>query len=89
LFGGAALGLGSTCSLFFYSFFFLFSFLTWAAHVSWAGFTGWAESHMGWAGFLRNRNGPTNGIYQFSSKTEVVFFTGVFVLLTKSKNYEI
>jgi hypothetical protein len=80
LFGGAALGLGSTCSIFFYSFFF---FLTWA------GFTGWAESHMGWAGFLRNRNGPTNGIYQFSSKTEVVFFTGVFVLLTKSKNYEI
>jgi len=57
--------------------------------LTWAGFTGWAESHMGWAGFLRNRNGPTNGIYQFSSKTEVVFFTGVFVLLTKSKNYEI
>jgi hypothetical protein len=23
----------------------------------------WAESHMGWAGFLRNRNGPTNVIY--------------------------
>jgi hypothetical protein len=44
---------------------------------------------MGWAGFLRNRNGPTNVIYQFSSKTDVIFFAGVFILLRKSKNYEI
>jgi len=42
-----------------------------------------------WAGLLRNRNGPTNIRNQFSSITGVVFFTGVFVSLTKSKNYEI
>jgi hypothetical protein len=42
-----------------------------------------------WAGLLRNRNGPTNIIYQFSSIIGVVFFTGVFVSLTKSKNYKI
>jgi hypothetical protein len=33
--------------------------------------------------------GPKNIIYQFSSKTDVVFFVAVFVSLTKSKNYEI
>jgi len=42
-----------------------------------------------WAGLLRNRNGPTNITNQFSSITGVVFFTGVFVSLTKYKNYEI
>jgi hypothetical protein len=30
-----------------------------------------------------------DAIYGFSSKTEVVFFTGVFMSLIKSKNYEI
>jgi hypothetical protein len=30
-----------------------------------------------------------DAIYGFSSKTEVVFFTGVFMPLMKSKNYEI
>jgi hypothetical protein len=54
----------------------------WAVNV-------WPESHMGWAGFLRNRNGPTNVIYEFSSYLRVVCFMGVFVPLTKSKNYEI
>jgi len=29
-----------------------------------------------------------DAIYGFSSKTEVVFFTGVFMPLMKSKNYE-
>jgi hypothetical protein len=57
-------------------------------HVDWV-VNMWAESHMGWARFLRDRNGPTNIIYQFSFKTDVVFFAGVFVSLTKSKNYEI
>jgi mRNA-degrading endonuclease RelE of RelBE toxin-antitoxin system len=42
-----------------------------------------------WDGLLRNRNGPTNIVYQFSSKTDVVFFTSVLVSLTKYKNYEI
>jgi hypothetical protein len=38
----------------------------------------WAESHMGWAGFLRDRNGPTNVIYEFSFYLRVVFFAVVF-----------
>jgi hypothetical protein len=38
---------------------------------------------MGWV------HGPINYISEFSSESEVVFFMGVFVLLTKSKHYEI
>jgi len=34
-------------------------------------------------------HGPINYISEFSSYLRVVFFMGVFVLLTKSKNYEI
>jgi hypothetical protein len=49
----------------------------------------WDETHMGWAGFLRNRNCLTNVMFKFSSYLRVVCFTGVFVPLTKSKNYEI
>jgi hypothetical protein len=30
-----------------------------------------------------------NAIYEFSSKTWMIFFAGVLVYLTKSKNYEI
>jgi hypothetical protein len=30
-----------------------------------------------------------NAIYEFSSKTEVLCFVGVFASLTKSKNYKI
>jgi hypothetical protein len=49
----------------------------------------WAESHMSCAGFLRNRNGPTNVIFEFSSYLRTVCFIGVFAPLTKSKKYEI
>jgi hypothetical protein len=42
-----------------------------------------------WAGLMKNKNRPINISVKFSSKIKVIFFTGVFLPLTKSKNYEI
>lgn len=38
----------------------------------------WVVSHMGWAGFLRDRNGPTNVISEFLSNLRAVYFMSVF-----------
>jgi hypothetical protein len=46
----------------------------------------WIAIGMSWVEF---KDGPINDQCEFPSITGVVFFTGVFVALTMSKNYEI
>jgi len=61
-------------------------FVYFLTHVGWAFSCRLGWFHMGWAEI---EMGPQMLYMNFRPKTDVVFFTGVFVFLTKSKTYEI
>jgi hypothetical protein len=55
------------------------------SHVE-LGDDSWIAIGMGWVKF---KDRPINDQCEFPSITGVSFFTGIFIPLTKSKNYEI